>query len=88
MSITVNLHNWDVADLEVVVTDLNVEPPQVIFNQLLKYGETVAITIQENFSGYGRVKWFAQRVDAPDKTAERTVEPSQYSNVDVTTHFG
>lgn len=88
MAIVVNLHNSDLADLFVSVLDLNLMGTPEVFNARINEGLTFSLAVQEDGAGQGNIQWNAQRTDAPDQTAQRTVEVSNAATVDVTTHFG
>jgi hypothetical protein len=87
--ITVNLENDDQNDLSVSVTDLNRAGLPVVLNQArINQGESLAVEIQEDGHGSGKIEWAAQRVDHPTKTVHRTVTVSSGDTVEVTTFFG
>ena len=86
MAIVINLHNFDLADLFVSVLDLNQAGTPVTFNARINEGLTAQMAVQEDGSGRGMIQWNAQRTDDPE-TAQRTVEVTEGTTVDVTTHF-
>jgi hypothetical protein len=87
--ITITLENTDQDDLFVSVTDLNQSPPkQVLTRQRINQGDDSPVDIQEDGHGNGRITWQAERANAPNKSAQRTVSPSAGDTVDVTTFFG
>jgi hypothetical protein len=87
--ITVNLENDDQNDLFVSVTDLNRAGSPVVLNQVrINQAESLAVEIQEDGHGSGKIAWAAQRVDHPTKTVHRTVTVGAGDAVEVTTLFG
>jgi hypothetical protein len=87
--ITVNFENDDQNDLFVSVTDLNRAGSPVVLNQVrINQGESLAVEIQEDGHGNGKVTWAAQQVDEPTRTVHRTVTVSSGDTVEVTSFFG
>ena len=87
--ITVNLENDDQNDLFVSVTDLNRAGSPVVLNQVrINQAESLAVEIQEDGHGSGKIAWAAQRVDHPTRTEHRTVTATSGDTVEVTTFFG
>lgn len=87
--ITVNLENDDQNDLFVSVTDLNRAGSPEVLNQVrINQGDSLAVEIQEDGHGAGKVAWAAQQVDDPTRTVHRTVTVSSGDAVEVTTFFG
>jgi len=69
--ITVNLENDDQNDLLVSVTDLNRAGSPVVLNQVrINQAESLAVEIQEDGHGSGKIEWAAQQVDHPTKTVQ------------------
>ena len=87
--ITVNLENDDQNDLFVSVTDLNRAGSPVVLNQVrINQAESLAVEIQEDGHGSGKLEWAAQQVDRPTQTVHRTVTVSSGDTIEVTTFFG
>jgi hypothetical protein len=87
--ITVNVDNEDQGDLFVSITDLNQAGSPLVLNQVrINQGESLAVEIQEDGHGSGKIAWAAQRVDHPTKTVHRTVTVTPGDTVEVTTCFG
>jgi hypothetical protein len=87
--ITINLENDDQNDLFVSVKDLNQAGSPVVLNQArINQGEALAVEIQEDGHGSGKVTWAAQRVDDATQAAQRTVTVDSGDTVEVTTFFG
>jgi hypothetical protein len=87
--ITVNLENDDQNDLFVSVIDLNRAGSPVVLNQVrINQAESLAVDIQEDGHGSGKIEWAAQQVDRPTQTVHRTVTASSGDTVRVTTFFG
>jgi predicted RNA-binding protein with TRAM domain len=87
--ITVNLENDDQNDLFVSVTDLNRAGLPLVLNQVrINQGESLAVEVQEDGHGSGKVAWAAQQVDYPTRTVHRTVTVSSGDTVEVTIFFG
>ncbi len=87
MPIIATLNNWDLADLFVTVIDLNL-PGTILDNVRINEGQSIQIGVQPNRNGTGDITWQVQRVDEPDVTAERTVEVTAASTINVTANFG
>jgi hypothetical protein len=87
MAIAVGIHNFDLTDLIVSVLDLNLGGASVLNNQRINEGDTVPIAVQEDGNGRGNIQWTVQRIDDPDRPAQRTVEVTDGMNVDVTANF-
>jgi hypothetical protein len=86
---TVNLENDDQNDLFVSATDLNWAESPVVLNQVrINQAESLAVEIQDDGHGSGKVAWAAQQVDHPTQTVHRTVTVSSGDTVEVTTFFG
>jgi hypothetical protein len=87
--ITVNVDNEDQGDLFVSITDLNqAGSPRVLDQVRINQGESLAVEIQEDGHGSGKIAWAAQRVDHPTRTVHRTVTATSGDTVEVTTFFG
>jgi hypothetical protein len=87
--ITVNLENDDQNDLFVSVTDLNQAGSPVVLNPVrINQGETLAVEVQEDGHGNGKITWAAQQVNDPTRAVHRTVTVSSGDTVEVTTFFG
>ena len=79
----------DQNDLFVSVTDLNRAGSPVVLNQVrINQGKSLAVEIQEDGHGSGKIEWAAQQVDHPTQTVHRTVTVSSGDTVEVTTFFG
>ena len=88
MAITVMLHNADIRDLFVSVSDLNQSgSPTVLSNLRLNQGQTGSVGLLEDGDGNGNMTWIAQQASDASTTAQRTVSVTNASTVDVTTQF-
>jgi hypothetical protein len=87
--ITINVANEDQGDLFVSVTDLNRAGSPVVVNQVrINEGDSLAVEVQEDGHGNGKMTWSALRVEFPEKTGQRTVTVRSGDTVEVTTFFG
>lgn len=91
MPITVQLHNADLDELIVTVTDLNLEgAPEIVHQVRLPEDQLLAIAVQERAEGSttGDIHWAVARASDPATTAERTVEVEAIGTVDLSANFG
>jgi hypothetical protein len=87
--ITIKVANDGQGDLVVSITDLNQAGSPRVLNQVrIDQGESLAVELQEDGHGSGKIAWAAQRVDHPTKTVHRTVTVTSGETVQVMTFFG